>query len=48
VVAGAQRDEVHRILRQRKLILVLDLDHTVLNSSREAEARFALLSHASL
>lgn len=39
VVAQLRSDELRRVLAQRKLLLVLDLDHTLLNSARAQDVR---------
>jgi hypothetical protein len=42
-VTRLRADEQRRVLGSRKLFLILDLDHTLLNSARAQEARRPLL-----
>jgi hypothetical protein len=44
VVSQLRSDELRRVLAQRKLLLILDLDHTLLNSARSTDVREAPLS----
>ncbi len=39
MVAKLRSDELRRVLAQRKLLLILDLDHTLLNSARVQDVR---------
>jgi len=39
VVNQLRNDELRRVLAQRKLLLILDLDHTLLNSARITDVR---------
>ena len=39
MVSQLRSDELRRVLAQRKLLLILDLDHTLLNSARTTDVR---------